>query len=269
MVAGTGHSGFSGDGGPAVDAAINDPAGMAVGADGTLYFADQGNNRVRAVSPEGRISTIAGDGRFGWRQVRTGTRALRASVGSPSTVTIGPKGLLYIAASNEILRLNEDGTLTKIAGNSRYEGVFGVDGSARDASPDGPDGLAFDRSGDLFVAGLNTKTLLMIDKSGTLRAPIGTSGFYPRGLGGIVTSDGKVLAMQTQAIVALTTRSMHTVISFAGRNVGLVQGFLPNGLAVSATGTIYTDTNGANGWATRPEIIAVHPNHTISVLWTR
>ena len=266
-IAGTGHAGFSGDRGPATDAELRDPAGMAVSPNGTLYFADQGNNRVRAVSPDGRITTVAGDGRFGW--VKSGTRALAAHLGSPNDVALGPGGLLYIAASDEILRLNTGGTLTRIAGNQRYEGVFGVGGRAVNASPDGPNGLAFNRAGDLFIAGFNTKALLMVDRSGTMREPIGQTGFYPRGTGGIVaTSTGKVFAMQTQTIVTLTPTKMTTIYNFNGRRIAGIRNFLPNGLAVGASGTIYTDTDEGNGWASGTAIVAINPNHTLSVLWT-
>jgi sugar lactone lactonase YvrE len=267
VIAGTGRANFSGDGGPATEAELRDPGGMAVAPDGTLYFADQGNNRVRAVSRDGRITTVAGDGRFGW--VKSGTRALTAHLGSPNDVTLGPGGRLYIAASEEILRLNTDGTLTRVAGNRHYEGVVGVGGPAVDASPDGPNGLAFDRAGDLFIAGFNTKALLMVDRSGNMQAPFGPTGFYPRGTGGIVTTHtGKVLAMQTQTIVALTPTRMTTIYNFNGRRIAGIRNFLPNGLAVSASGTIYTDTDEGNGWANGTAIIAVSLNHTVSVLWT-
>jgi sugar lactone lactonase YvrE len=269
VIAGTGRAGFSGDSGPAIDAELRDPEGMTVSTNGTLYFADEGNNRVREITPDGRIHTIAGDGRFGW--VKGGTRALKASIGSPNDVALNPDGLLYIAASNEILSLNTDGTLTRIAGNRHYEGAYGVGGLAVNASPDGPGGLAFSRSGDLFMAGLNTKALLMIDRSGTMRTPIGMTGFYPRGRGGIVTTHtGKVVAIQTQTIVTLTPTSMKTIYNFSGRRIAGIRGFLPNGLAVSPSGTIYTDTDTdkGNGWASGTAIVAINPNHTVSVLWT-
>jgi sugar lactone lactonase YvrE len=267
VLAGTGRAGFSGDGGPATGAELRDPQGMVVSANGTLYFADQGNNRVREVTPDGRIATVAGDGRYGW--VKSGTRALNAQIGSPSDVTFGPDGLLYIAGGNEILRLNRAGTVTRIAGNQRYEGVYGIGSPAANASPDGPDGLAFS-GGDLFIAGFDTKALLMIDVSGTMRAPIGMTGFYPRGTGGIVTTrTGQVVAMDTQAIVALTPNSIRTIYNFGGRRrVAGIRNFLPNGLAVDASGTIYTDTDEGNGWANGTAIVAVKPDHTVSVLWT-
>ena len=65
-IAGNGVAGFSGDGGPALDASINYPYGSAIGPDGTLYFADNGNYRIRAIDPAtGIITTIAGNGNHG------------------------------------------------------------------------------------------------------------------------------------------------------------------------------------------------------------
>ena len=270
VVAGTGKTGFAGDGGLASAAAINNPGGMVVSADGTLYFADQGNNRVRAVSPGGRISTVAGDGHFGW--VKTGTPALGADIGDPSAVTFGPGGRLYIAAegSNEILRLNRDGTLTRVVGSHRLQGVIGIGRAALNGSPDGPSGLAFNRDGDLFIAGQNTKTLLMIDGKGVLRAPLGRDGFYARGDGGLIaTATGSVIAMQTQSILEVNASGTRTVFSFAKRRVDGITGFLPNGIAISKEGTIYTDTDGANGWATAAAIVAIGPKRRLSVLWKR
>lgn len=270
VIAGTGSVGFSGDGGPATAAAIHNPGAMTVTAGGTLYFADQGNNRVRAISPAGRISTVAGDGKFGW--VKTGTLALRASIGDPSAVAFGPDGRLYIAAegSNEILRLTRGGTLTRVAGNHRFQGVVGVGRPALNGSPDGPSGLAFNGDGDLFITGQNTKTLLMIDTDGVLRTPLGEDGFYARGDGGLVTAaNGAIIAMETQSILELRPTGATTVFSFAKRHVDGITGFLPNGIAISKAGTIYTDTDGANGWASGAAIIALSPKHQLRILWRR
>lgn len=62
--AGTGGGGFSGDGGPAVNAQLNGPSGVAVARDGSVYIADATNNRVRKVAPDGIITTVVGKGGF-------------------------------------------------------------------------------------------------------------------------------------------------------------------------------------------------------------
>jgi serine/threonine-protein kinase len=105
VIAGSGTAGFSGDGGPAASASLNDPGGITVARSGTLYFAGMGNNRIRAVSPSGVIATVAGTGRWGgW--VANGTPALRASRGGPSDVTLGPGGVLYFTndGASQILK---------------------------------------------------------------------------------------------------------------------------------------------------------------------
>lgn len=73
--------------------------------------------------------------------------------------------------------------------------------------------------------------------------------------------------MQTQTIVELRPTAMRPIYNLGGRRIAGITGFLPNGLAAGPSGTIYTDTDGENGWATGAAIIAIDPNHTTSVLW--
>ena len=94
-VAGTGTTGFSGDAGPAVKAQLNGPSGVAVDASGALFIADTGNNRVRRVSPDGTITTVAGSGAKGFSG--DGGKAVDANLSRPTGVAIGPDGALYIA----------------------------------------------------------------------------------------------------------------------------------------------------------------------------
>jgi hypothetical protein len=96
-VAGTDKAGFSGDGGSAVQAQLNGPTGVAVDATGALLIADTGNNRVRRVSPEGIITTVAGSGAKGFSG--DGGTAVNAQLSGPTGVAIGPDGSLYIADS--------------------------------------------------------------------------------------------------------------------------------------------------------------------------
>ena len=96
-VAGEGTSGFTGDGGQAVKAQLNLPTGLAVDAAGTLFIADTGNNRVRRVSPDGTITTVAGTGAKGFSG--DGGTAGKGQLSGPNGVAIGPDGALYIADS--------------------------------------------------------------------------------------------------------------------------------------------------------------------------
>jgi sugar lactone lactonase YvrE len=268
VVAGTGKAGFSGDGGPAVNADLNAPAGMTVLRDGTLVFADSRSNRVRAISANGTIRTVAGDGRFGW--VASGAAARAAPLGSPAAVTLGPAGRLYVAlaGANEIVRLEGNGTLTRIAGNRRHAGIYGVGREAVAASPSGPNGLAFDRAGDLYIAGFNTKALLMIDRAGVMRHPDDDNGFYPRGDGGVTTApDGRVIAINTRAVVSLTPVGEHAVFRFGNNSLRDSGSFVPNGIAIARDGSIYLDTYAGNGWTSRSAIVVISPGGRPRVLW--
>ena len=268
IVAGIGKAGFSGDGGPAVRARLNMPRGMAIGRDDTLYFADTGNNRIRAIAPNGIVSTIVGNGKYGW--VRSGTPARAATLLSPSAVAIGPDGRLYIADSgdNEVLRLERNSTVTEIAGNWHYAGAYGVGRPVVNASPDGPSGLAFDRAGNLYLAGFNTKMLLMITPKGIMTLPTGIGAFYPRGEGDLVAvPDGSVLAANTLAIVRLTPHGMVPIFDFSRKPFAGVTNFLPEGIAVAPNGDIYMDTSNGNGYANKTALVVVRPGKKPRVLW--
>jgi len=270
VIAGNGTAGFSGDGGPAASASLNDPGGLTVARSGTLYFADSGNNRIRAVSPSGVISTVAGTGRPGPWWVPSGTPALKARLVSPADVAIGPGRALYIADSgaSEILTMTPAGKLILVAGTRRFAGVWGIGRPAAEASADGPDGLAFDHAGDLFIAGFNTKTLLMITPSGIMKLPDGTDGFYPRDSGGLATApDGTVLAMNTQQIDQITSHGIQAIYNLPAHPRVGIQGFLPDGIAIAPNGTLYLDTWRGNGYANKTALIAIRPDGTVRVLW--
>lgn len=268
VVAGTGRRGFSGDGGPAIRAELNAPAGMTTSADGTLYFADRRNNRIRAISPSGTIRTVAGSGASGWVERETG--ALSAAVGGPAAVAIGPRSQLYIAAqgANEVLRLTRSGRLVRVAGIRGPAGVYGIGRPAVRASADGPNALAFDRKGNLYIAGSNTKTALIIDTHGTMRVPAGDATLYPRGDGQMITSStGHVLATSGTALVEITLAGIRQVLDL-GRVAGL-PGFVPNGLARGPGASLFADTSAGNGFARRSALIEFHLNRKVKTLWQR
>jgi uncharacterized protein (TIGR03437 family) len=105
-VAGDGTQGYSGDGGPATIAKLTDPAGLAVDGAGNLYIADSLNNRIRKVGTNGIISTVAGDGTYGYSG--DGGSATSAELNDPFGAAIDPAGNLYIAdrGSNVIRRVS-------------------------------------------------------------------------------------------------------------------------------------------------------------------
>ena len=92
-VAGTGSAGYSGDGGPATQAALNFPTSLALGPDGSLYVGDIGNRRVRQIAPGGTITTFAGGG----TQSGEGLPATDVRLGSLQGLALAPDGSLYLS----------------------------------------------------------------------------------------------------------------------------------------------------------------------------
>lgn len=95
VVAGDGTVGSGGDGGPATAAQLNQPYGVTVADDGTLYVADFGDNRVRVIAPDGTIDTLAGNGTAAFSG--DGGPARDAALNGPADVLLGPDGALFIA----------------------------------------------------------------------------------------------------------------------------------------------------------------------------
>ena len=116
-VAGTGVAGFSGDGGPATSAQINDPHDIALGPDGALYIADEDNHRIRRIDTAGVITTVAGTGHRGLSG--DGGRATSARLNYPEALVVGDDGRIWISdTDNDRVRLVDlDGTISSVAGN--------------------------------------------------------------------------------------------------------------------------------------------------------
>lgn len=150
-VAGTGQARYSGDGGPAVQAAINEPTGLAV-TDDALYIADQSNNRVRRVDlATGIITTAAGDGSAAYSGDQV--PAVQASLAGPSGVAVGNDGLLYVADTfNSRIRSVDlaTGQIATVAGDG---GTYRYQGPEEPASPSlsRPAGLAVDHEGNVYI----------------------------------------------------------------------------------------------------------------------
>ncbi|HTB19574.1 MAG TPA: IPT/TIG domain-containing protein, partial [Bryobacteraceae bacterium] len=152
-VAGTGVAGFAGDGGPAAAALLNQPYGLAFDQAGNLYIADLGNARIRQVSADGGIQTVAGGGALPAGSTGQGGPATMAQLVQPRNVALDAAGSLYISdfGANQIYRVTVGGTLTLVAG-AGTAGFSGVDTSAVLAQLNAPAGLALDPTGALYLA---------------------------------------------------------------------------------------------------------------------
>jgi uncharacterized protein (TIGR03437 family) len=148
-VAGNGLQGYSGDNGPAVNAQLNSPYGIAVDSAGNLYIADTENNRVRKVA-NGVITTIAGNGTQGF--AGDNGPATSALLTYPEGIAVDSAANLYIADSgNSRVREVANGVITTVAGGA-IAGFSGDNGPATSALLTYPEGVAVDSAGNLYIA---------------------------------------------------------------------------------------------------------------------
>ncbi|MFF7380884.1 RICIN domain-containing protein [Streptomyces massasporeus] len=149
--AGNGSPGALGDGGPAVSAQLRHPVGLAVDGAGNLYIADYYNHRIRKVTSDGTISTVAGKGtaNFGG----DGGPATAAQLNYPVAVVVDSTGALYISdhTNHRVRKVTTDGTISTVAGTGAAN--FGGDGGpAASAQLRNPYGLAVDCVDTLYFA---------------------------------------------------------------------------------------------------------------------
>jgi len=142
---------FSGDGGPAVDASLNNPTALAIDSSGVVYIADQYNQRIRKVALDGTITTIAGTGTAGYGG--DGGPALSALLNYPGGITVDAAGNLYFNddLNYRTREISASGTITTVAG-SGVQGFFGDGGPATSAALNGNFGSALDLEGNLYIA---------------------------------------------------------------------------------------------------------------------
>ncbi len=169
-VAGNGVQGFGGDNGPAIAASLDSPMGLAIAEDGTLYIADTRNHRIRRVTTDGTIQTIAGSSTAGFSGDTR--QAADALLRSPSAVAIGSLGEIYIAdtGNQRIRSIALDGTIHTVAGNGR-EDANGDGGSALAASLDSPSSLALRASdGALLIADRLNSRVRVVTQDGLIHS---------------------------------------------------------------------------------------------------
>ncbi len=167
LVAGAGPSGYTGDGGPAIAARLNNPRGLAVDRQGAVYISDTGNHRVRKVGPDGTIVTIAGTG----TEAITGDGgpAVAADVISPYGLALDGEGNLLVATSNQVRKVASDGTISRVAGSPDDEwGYSGDNGPALAALLGDVVGVARDPAGNLYVTERGTGRVRRIAPDGII-----------------------------------------------------------------------------------------------------
>jgi RHS repeat-associated protein len=156
-VAGDGTRAFGGDGGLATAARLKEPTGVAAAADGRLFVADYADHRIRVVSPDGVISTLAGDGTAGF--AGDGGPATAARLSKPSSVAVDSAGVVYVADSGNgrVRRIAPDGTIATVASGLSM-----------------PVGVALGPDGDLYVAERDAHRVRRVGPDGSVTTVAGT-----------------------------------------------------------------------------------------------
>ncbi|HUP02673.1 MAG TPA: BACON domain-containing carbohydrate-binding protein [Bryobacteraceae bacterium] len=171
-IAGSGTQGYAGDGGPAANAQLNNPYGVAVDGSGNLYIADTFNLRVRKVDASGNISTYAGNGTYGFSG--DGAAAAGASVYEPYGLAVDASGNLFIADSgnSRVRKVSATGIITTVAGGSAA-GFAGDGGPASAAELLLPYGVGADAYGDLYIADSGSSRIRAVNAGGTIQTLAG------------------------------------------------------------------------------------------------
>ncbi len=270
-VAGDGAQGFSGDGGPATNARLYFPSGVAVDTSGNLFIADTSNHRVRKVNASGTITTVAGNGTSGFSG--DGGPATNARLYFPSGVAVDTSGNLFIADANNyrIRKVNASGTITTVAGNGT-SGDSGDGGPATNASLTGPLGVAVDTAGNLFIADVDwgNHRVRKVNASGTITRVAGAGGNcvgcgdggpatsgnlqYPNGVavdtsGNLFIADtGNNRVRRVDASGTITTVAGNGAEGFSGDGGPATSASLkyPYGVAVDTSGTLFIADIGNN-----------------------
>ena len=270
VAGGTGVVGFDGDGGPATEALIDVPLGVAADAEGNLYISDADNFRIRKVDGAGTITTFAGTGEQGFSG--DGGPATSARLTAPTGLAIDGRGNLYVADFAAVRKIDRSGRITTVAGTgswvrkpdpehiksgprTRFTGEGGKATRARLVADD----VAVDRHGNLFIADGSGDRVYRVDGDGTIVTVAGTvSGRGTRlGDGGPATS----AFIDLPAAVDVDRRGNVLIADHHGERIRKVD---PRGTITTIAGTGEKGASAARGPATElnlndPNGLAVGP----------
>ena len=237
-VAGTGEAGFGGDGGIATKAQLNNPRGLAVTEEGGLYIADSKNFRVRYVSPEGMISTVAGSGGIG--SGGDDGLAVEASLSRLQGVTPGPvSGSFYIADtydSSRIRYVDPDGIISTVT-----------------TSPNRPYDMAVTDNGTLFALSTYTRRVLKISPQGEVTT---IGGGYGASADGVPATSIDIGGLSGMAL------GPDQSVYFAETSRGRVRRIDPYGIITTVAGT---GEDGFSGDGGAPELAQVNRAYDVVV----
>ena len=250
-VAGNGTSGFSGDGGPATSASLSFPLGVAVDSSGNLFIADLANHRIRKVDPAATITTVAGNGTFGFSG--DGGAATHASLKAPVGVAVDAAGNVSIVdyANQRIRRVDPaTGLITTVAGNGSL-GFSGDGGPATSASLANPAGVAVDANDNLFIADSANHRIRKVDPAGTITTVAGKGSWGFSGDGGPATS----ARLSTPSGVGVDAAGNLFIADFGNQRIRKVD---PSGIITTVAGNGTRGFSGDGGPATSASLALPH-----------
>ncbi len=172
-IAGNGNSGYTGDGSPAILAALSQPRSVAY-LDGEVYLADTQNNRLRKIFVNGTITTIAGNGTSG--HCGDGHFAIDACVNRPVSVVVNDAGEVFFSdEQNHVVRkIDVDSVISTYAGTPGSGGYDGDGGLATEAKLNSPRGLAINHEGELLIADSDNNVIRKVYLNGTISTVVDT-----------------------------------------------------------------------------------------------
>ncbi len=220
-IAGTGAAGFSGDGGSANAAMVDHPYGLAVDTAGNLFIADLGNARIRKLSVNGTIQTVAGGGLIPAVTNGDNNPALSVQFIQPRNVALDADGTLYISdfGANRVYRVSAGGNLTTLAGTGNA-GFTGDGASAVMAQLKSPAGLASDTLGNVYICDSGNNRIRKVSRG------IITTAFTVAGPTGIAINLSSTLYIAAASYFGTQFRSIAGVTS-------------PQDVALDAAGNAY------------------------------
>jgi sugar lactone lactonase YvrE len=237
--------GSGGDGGAATNASLNRPNNVAFDATGSLYIADILNNRIRKVDTNGIIATVAGNGTYS--ESGDGGAATNAGIYWPASVALDAAGNFYIAALyySHIRKVNANGIISTVVGSSA--GYSGDGGAATSAKVNGPQGVALDADGNLYIADTGNSRIRKVDTSGIISTVAGKSGSGYSGDGGAATN----ATLKSPWGVALDAFGDLYIADLGNNRIRKVD---TNGIITTVAGTSAAGYSGDGGAATNASL---------------
>ncbi len=262
-IAGNGTAGFSGDNGPALQAAFNFPAGLCLDNEGNLFVADRNNHRVRRIDKTGIVTTVAGTGKPDMGG--DGGPATQAHLNYPSDLVCHRKGILYISdrSNNRIRKIDSKGVITTVAGTGLPE--FGGDfGPAEEASLKYPFGIDLDKKGNLYIADRGNNRIRKIDPQGIITTVAGDGTHFFAGDYGPATRAS--LAYPTDVVVDDAGN-----LYIADRNNNRIRRVDPLGIMTTVMGIGVYEYNGDNEISSEttlhlPFALALNPDEKLIIV---